>query len=285
VAITRDLRNRRFWQGLAIHGFAAIGALSTVLGLFALFFPDALGKIALPWALLVLGAALAYASWKSWPYPIAQHYSTPDTTIRLVTGDLFDQPTSLVIGMSDCFDVETPHIIAAGSVQGQFLDRIYNHDVAALRSDISDALIGKKPQETDVTKPGNTVRYPLGTVATIRQQRRHYFCVAYTRMDGNNNVSSSIGILWQALEKLWDEVRALSNGEPVACPVVGLGQSGISTVLPIQDAIRFLILSFMFASRRQRVCGELVIVVRPEDEKRIDMLEVQDFLDSLRRYS
>ena len=59
----------------------------------------------------------------------------------------------------------------------------------------------------------------------------------------------------------------------------------MSTVLPIQDAIRFLILSFMFASRQQRVCEELVIVVRPQDEKRIDMLEVQEFLRSLRRYA
>jgi hypothetical protein len=80
-------------------------------------------------------------------------------------------------------------------------------------------------------------------------------------------------------------VRARSNGEPVTCPVLGLGQSGMSTVMPIQDAIRFLVLSFMFASRRQRVCEELIIVVRPQDEKRLDMLEVQEFLRSLRRYS
>jgi hypothetical protein len=285
VAITRDLRNPRFWQAFATHGFAAIGVLSAALGVFDLFSPGTLGKVALIWALLVPASALAYALWKSWPYPIAQHYSSPDTTIRVVTGDLFDQATSLVIGMSDCFDVETPHIIATASVQGQFLDRVYNHDVAALRSDLTNALVGKFPEETSLKKRGNTDRYPLGTVATISHQRKHYFCVAYTRMDENNNVSSSIGILWQALELLWDEVRARSNGEPVTCPVLGLGQSGMSTVMPIQDAIRFLILSFMFASRRQRVCAELIIVVRPQDEKRLDMLEVQEFLRSLRRYS
>lgn len=55
--------------------------------------------------------------------------------------------------------------------------------------------------------------------------------------------------------------------------------------MPIQDAIRFLILSFMFASRKERVCEELLIVVRPQDEKRIDMLEVQEFLRSLRQSS
>jgi hypothetical protein len=102
-------------------------------------------------------------------------------------------------------------------------------------------------------------------------------------MDERNNVSSTIGILWDAMEELWREVRRRSNGEAVSVPIIGLGQSGLSTVLPIQDAIRFLILTFMFASRQERVCDELRIVVRSEDDKRVDMLEVQDFLTSLKR--
>jgi hypothetical protein len=285
VSITRDLRNTRFWRGLATHTLTALGVLSAALGLFDLFSPDTLGRLALPEVLLVPLAALIFAVCRSWPYPIEQHYSTPDTKIRLVTGDLFDQGTNLVIGMSDCFDVETPHIIATNSVQGQLLARVYQDDLGALHTDVQAALAGKVPIKIGVRKRGNTARYALGTVATIRHQRTHYFCVAYTRMDENNNVSSSIGILWEALEHLWNEVRARSNGEAVSAPVIGLGQSGMSTVLPIQDAIRFLILSFMFASRTQRVCDELRIVIRPQDEKRVDMLEVQEFLQSLKKAS
>ncbi|MEU6354865.1 macro domain-containing protein [Streptomyces sp. NPDC047072] len=283
MQLTRDLRNRRFWRGLATSGFAALGFFSVALSLFDLFSPDTLGKLNLPEILILPAAALIYAIWQSWPYPVEQHYSSPDTKVKLVTGDLFNQGTNLVIGMSDFFDVETPHIIAENSVQGQLLKRIYRHDVSAFNSDLTSALVSKTPVETGVTKPGKSTRYPLGTVACIRHNRTHYFCVAYTTMDQNNNVSTSIGILWEALEKLWVEVRSRSNGEPVAAPIIGLGQSGMSTILPIQDAIRFLILSFMFASRYQRVCEELVIVIRPQDEKRIDMLEIQDFLQSLKK--
>jgi hypothetical protein len=283
MQLTRDLRNRRFWRGLAISGFAALGFFSVVLSLFDLFSPNTLGKLNLPEILLLPALALVYAIWQSWPYPVEQHYSSPDTKVKLVTGDLFDQDTNLVIGMSDFFDVVTPHIIAENSVQGQFLSRVYRHDVPALNYDLTSALAGKTPVETGVVKPGKSTRYALGTVACIRRNRTHYFCVAYTAMDQNNNVSTTIGILWEALGKLWDEVRSRSNGEPVAAPVIGLGQSGMSTILPIQDAIRFLILSFMFASRRQRVCEELIIVIRPQDEKRIDMLEVQEFLKSLKK--
>lgn len=284
MTITRDLRNKRFWRGLAIHGLAALGTLSAVLGLYDLFSPGILNTINMPEILIVPLLALFYAGWRSWPYPVEQHYTTPDTRIRLVTGDLFEQDVNLVIGMSDTFDIETPHIIAKSSVQGQFLDRVYHHDVSALRADLQAALAEKQIIGA-VDKPGNTDRYASGTVATITHQRTHYFCVAYTEMDKNSKASSSIGMLWEALENLWDEVRIRSNGEAVAAPIIGLGQSGMSTVLPIQDAVRFLILSFMFSSRRARVCEELRIVVRPQDEKRIDMLEIQEFLHSLRQSS
>lgn len=282
MTLTRDLRNKRFWRGLITQGLAAIGLLSASLGLFDLLWPDTLSKLDLPEILLIPGVALIYAAWRSWPYPVEQHYSTPDTKVRVVTGDLFEQDTNLVIGMADTFDIETPHIIATGSVQGQFLDRVYQHDVSNLRQDLRTALATKQIVGTG-TKPGNTDRYPMGTVATISHQRTHYFCVAYTSLDEHNKASSTMGDLWEALENLWDEVRVRSNGEPLSAPVIGLGQSGMSTVLPIQDAIRFLILSFMVASRKQRVCDELRIVVRPQDEKRVDMLEIRDFLSSLKK--
>lgn len=136
-----------------------------------------------------------------------------------MTGDLFKQDTSLVIGMADTFDVETPHIISKDSVQGQFLERVYHHDVAALRGEVNRALAGKAPTGS----AGNKDRYPLGTVATITDHRTHYFCVAYASLDENNKASSTIGVLWGALEQLWDEVRIHSNGEAVSAPVIGLG--------------------------------------------------------------
>lgn len=280
MSLTRDLRNPRFWRGLAIHCLAALGGFAAVLGLVDIFAPGSLGDWDMPEILLVPAGALVYGAWRSWPYPVEQHYSTPDTKVRLVTGDLFRQDTNLVIGMTDTFDIEIPNIIAKNSVQGQFLERVYRNDVVALRADLSAAL-ADKPVVGTVNKAGNTNRYKLGTVATINHQRKHYFCVAYAALDEQNKASSSIGVLWEALDRLWEEARRRSNGEAVSIPVIGLGQSGMSTVLPIQDAVRFLILSFMFASRKDRVCDELVVVVRPQDEKRIDMLEIQEFLRSL----
>jgi hypothetical protein len=283
VNLARDISTKRFWRGFTVHSLSALGVIAALIGIWVAFDPDTLEKMKFPETLWPVAVALVYACARSYPYPIEQQYSTSNTTVRLVTGDLFDRPTSLVIGMADTFDTLPPNIIAAGSVQGQFLDRVYSGDVSALDAALSDALADVTPIGT-LAKVGKTDTYPIGTVATIRPTgRKQYFCLAYTQMDVNTNVHCTIGFLWEALTAIWDEVREKSNGEPVAIPVIGLGQSGMSHVLPIQDSIRIIILSFMFASRQRRVCERLDVVLRPIDEKKVDMLEIQAFLKSLRR--
>jgi hypothetical protein len=64
--------------------------------------------------------------------------------------------------------------------------------------------------------------------------------------------------------------------------VLGGGLARISQVLPAQDSIRFIALSFVLASRDARVCDRLDIVARKQDVKYLDMLELQAFLKSLR---
>jgi len=68
----------------------------------------------------------------------------------------------------------------------------------------------------------------------------------------------------------------------VAISVIGGGQARLAQILPAQDSIRFIALSFMLASRREKICDELRIIVRPAEYKRLDRLELQSFLSSLR---
>jgi hypothetical protein len=88
--------------------------------------------------------------------------------------------------------------------------------------------------------------------------------------------------IWKSLLNVWDAVSKYGNGAAVSIPVIGGGQARIAQILPSQDSIRFIILSFMLASRNERVCDELRIVVRPQDYARLDRLELQSFLASLR---
>ncbi len=227
-------------------------------------------------------AALVYGAARAWPRPIATRYQSPSTKISLVRGDLFDQHEAhLVIGASDTFDTAPPHIDPR-SVQGQFLNRIYDGDLPKLDSDIAVELTSIDPVETVAGKHGKTERYRLGTTVTLRQNARRFFLVAYTRMDNKSSASSTTDGVWNSLSELWKVVRAESNGRPVCMPMIGGGQSKLSSVLPLADSVRFIALSFMLASRTRKICDELVIVAPRNEYDSLDHLEIQAFLNSLR---
>ncbi|WP_132827732.1 macro domain-containing protein [Mycobacteroides abscessus] len=231
-------------------------------------------------ALAALG--LPVAIWSTWPRPIEESYSTPNTRICVVKGDIFDFGTEhVVIPTCDTFDTAPPHIIARTSLQAQALSRIYDNDLAKLDEDLDAALADTVPVGT-IAKAGKTSRYEMGTVATINHTHRKLYFLAVTVMDTNNNAQGTPDGLWISLNRLWAEIGRSSNGRAICMPVIGGGMSRMSSIVPTQDSLRFTILSFMFASRRQRVCEELRIVLRPEDYDKLDRLELQAFLTSLK---
>lgn len=235
-------------------------------------------------SILVLIIAGAYAAISAWPRPVGQSFKSLKTGIHIVEGDLFDVEGNVVIGMTDTFDTEVPDIISERSVQGQFLKKVYLDDRDALENDLKQALarystirefpLGARPN-------GKQAAYEVGTVASIGHGRKYYFCLAYTTMNERHEAQATVEGIWKSLNCLWDEVRAVSNGDPVSIGVIGGGQSRIAQEIPAQDSVRVIALSYMFASRHRKVNEGLNIVVRPEDVQDLDMLELQAFLKSL----
>jgi hypothetical protein len=261
--------------------FSAIGGLALILGIGDVLWPEAVSrKTAIVLPLIVL-AALVYGGVRSWPRPVEQHYTKPNTEINVVEGDLFDRgDDNLIIGFTTTFDTEVPNIIQKDGVQGQFLGRVFNNNQAALDNQLIQALHNIPPQRR-IDKVGKQDVYPVGTVAVLRESRRLFFCVAYSEMSRRNVAQSRIDWMWSSLANVWEEVRANTNGGSVAIPVLGGGLSRISHILPAQDSVRFIALSFMFASRESKVCDRLNIVVRKQDIQYLDMPELQAFLTSL----
>jgi len=281
TSIRRDFGTARLWQSLAVNFFAAVGFAASAIGLWAAFGPGAVQDFRDPLIGITLGGSAIYSGARSWPRPVAQHYNSANVDIRIIEGDLFDQKQNLVVGFADTFDTVVP-IIAKTSVQGQFLDRVFGGDVQRLDNALSGPLTGITPVES-VVKQGKTLRYPLGTVAAIQEGPRYYFCVAYTKMSNQNVAQGTIDGIWRSLLNVWDSVRQNANGEPISIPVLGGGLARLAQILPAQDSIRFIILSFVFACRGgARVCERLDIVVRKEDVQNLDMPEIQAFLKSLK---
>jgi len=281
VEIWKDLKTTRFWRHFLVATFSAIGFFAVILGLFDVIFPDKIPHERVGVTVGVVVASLAYGAFQSWPRPIQEHYSSPNVKISLVKGDLFDQDGHLVIGMCTTFDTAIPDIIARSSVQSQFLDRIYAGSVAELDAQLERALSSHQTVG-QINKAGKQEQYAIGTVAVLREHARRYFCVAYTAMNERNEARGTIDDIWRSLDSLWKAVTAEANGGRVCIPVIGGGQSRLSQILPAQDSIRFIAMSFMLASRNEKICDELVIVARQIDYERLDRLEIQSFLKSLR---
>lgn len=278
----RDIRTGRFWRRFGLYAFAFLGASTVVIELLDVLLPDIFTEIGSAVAVVIAIGAIVYGAHNAWPRPIEQSYDSPRTKIRIIKGDLFNKDDAhLVIGMCDTFDTAVPHIIARRSVQGQFLDKVFHDDVQALDDQLADALSGVDSIE-EVDKPGKQHRYPIGTVATISTHSRRYFCVAYTRMNERNETRGSVDSIWRSLDCVWQASCAHGNGEPIAIPVIGGGQARISQVIPAQDSIRFIVLSFVLSSQKEKICDELRVVVRPEDYEKLDRQELQSFLRSLK---
>ena len=263
-----------------MHAFSAVGIFAILIGLLAIFYPGAITRDRRWLELGIVLVSISFGLIRAWPRTIQRVFSSPNFTIRLIKDDIFSRPGHLVIGMCDTFDTATPVIIDELSIQGQMLSRIFKNDLAELDRQLENALT-RATLVGEIVKDGKRRKYALGTVAPLLQSGRRLFCIAYTEMNERNEARASVDGIWTSLSALWKEVSAYANGEIISMPVIGGGQARISQFLPAQDSVKLTILSFVLASRREKICNGLDIIVRPNDFGGINGFEIQAFLDSL----
>lgn len=275
----RHKRNlRRYTAGFFRRLLEAIGAQAAIAGMVALFAPEVL--LAQWWIVVpILLVAATWAVFKQRQVKPSQWYAHGNFNIRLVVGDLFQQDSSAMVGMTTTFDTD-PAIIDARSVQGSFLRTVYANSNTRLDSELQEALATVTPTST-IVKAGKQRAYPIGSVAVLRGRGAiRYYCVAYTEMDETNRAQGTIRGILDSLDRLWDAVDIHNNGDAICVPLLGQGQSRVPE-LTAEAAVRLMAFSFVLRSRRKRASSELRIVVHPGEISKIDQTEFQAFLSSL----
>lgn len=205
------------------------------------------------------------------------------TAVVIVSGDLFDQEdANLVVGFSDTFDTDTDRniIISRESTQGLLLSRLYGDDREQLDKDLRGALarVPKVSVESRSAKTrGKLTRYPIGTVATLHHATRRVFAVAYSRMGNDLMARSSLPVLRQSLDNVWDAVYRHGQLKPVAMPLLGSGLS--RTGLSYAELLTIIISSFLASSRERHLGPELRVVLK---QPAFDLIEVAAVLKSVR---
>jgi transcriptional regulator with XRE-family HTH domain len=217
--------------------------------------------------------------------PIRQQLGNPDVSLNIVAGNLFEQDTHIVVGFSDTFDtsIADDRVIHSASVQGQLLRQVYRDDTERLDAELAVALAGVSPVlvESRQDKPyGKLARYPLGTVVVLGEPRRLIFGTAYGRMGNELVVRAPVEDLWQCFTRLWDAVYRHGQRGALSVPLMGSGLARIDT-LDRGNLLRLILLSFVSYSRLRLICHELRIVIYPDDVPRVNLVGLQDFLQTL----
>ncbi|GGN90128.1 hypothetical protein GCM10010112_75250 [Actinoplanes lobatus] len=204
--------------------------------------------------------------------------------VSVVVGDIFaEDDVHLAIGFTDTFDTDSRAdiVISGGSLQAEAARRLFGDDRELLDRRLRGALTGVEPRTREMRaakRRGKLIRYPVGTVATLRAGGRLLFAVAYSRMGNDLVARSSEQDVAVSLERLWDAVYLRGQLRPVAVPLIGAGLSRIASATP-DELITMLAGSFAARNRAVRISPELRIVLRPEDVSRVDLGALARFLE------
>jgi hypothetical protein len=200
---------------------------------------------------------------------IRRSFSDPPTTISVGFGDVLDQDDAhLIVGFMDTFETNTANdfLVSSHSLQGKLLSRFYGGDHRRLDRALNRALAGVPftRESREVKQYGKLIRYPVGTVAVIRQGGRFIFCVAYSKVGPNGrHPRSSRELLAHSLEQLWPVVRARAQYRPVATAVLGGGLSRIPATRV--ELAEMLFSSFLRHHAQGRLTDELRVLLPPTD--------------------
>jgi hypothetical protein len=267
---------------LVTNSLVAFGVVSAVMQFTAAFF-----RSFPPHPVIVFAVSLAAcAVWgfaRAYPGLVLRYrMRTLNATVRVVTGDLFDQGTHIAVGFTDTFDTSVADdlVIHRSSVQAQLLRRVYGDNQQRLDEELARALRGTCPvrAESRAGKPrGKLERYPLGTVAVLGGRSRLVFAVAYGVMGNDLVVRAPVEDLWYCFSRLWDAAYRSGQRGPLSVPLMGSGLARVDS-LDRDSLLRLIVLSFVACSRTRLVCHELRIVIRPEDIGKADLVSFRAFL-------
>lgn len=201
-----------------------------------------------------------------------------DITIEVVISDLFSIEGQKIISINTTFDTETENgLIAANSLQGQFVKKYFPENIKKLDQEIEQALDGRNYSVAE-----NPLRkdklYDIGTVAKIMVRQEIFYLLAMGELNEKGTAETSLPFIRTALDKLWHFISSEGENDPVIIPLLGTGRGRITTSR--KKMIEIHAQSFINASKDRIFSNKLIITIWPDDAKNfeINLLEIKDYL-------
>lgn len=195
------------------------------------------------------------------------------TTLKLKFADIFDEATDWIVAVNEYFDSTLGDIVATTSLHGQVISRVYSGNEQSFRADVDNALAGFQGVVESRAK-GHPIRYPLGTVAIIKNGPHKIYLVALAKTNVvTHRATSTVPILWDALGEALATVDRVGNGAPVAMPLIGNGRASLN-IAP-QHLLRLIALKIVDAKRTHDLPRKITISLSDDCFEHLDIVEIK----------
>ena len=256
---------------------ATCGTLWLVLGPLGVWVPQAKPSGIEAYGVFI-AAGLVVAWWRN-RHKKSINITIPgtDSEITVESGDIFKGEGLKFISVNEYFDCELGGHVSAGSLHGQFINKILKMDKEEWRRIVREGLQEIEPIEKNVERrSGERDRYEIGT--TVRTKTggpgQEYMLVVLTRTDiVSLKARATLKDLCICAEAICKEARNYSNGRRVDIPMIGSGLSNIG--LPAQRLLDILILFVMHHTKKQEIAKHIRIVVSKKILDRVDLHEIE----------
>lgn len=234
------------------------------------------------WWILVLGGIIASLIHNRGKASCEGTLNGDDFQIAVKVDDLFAvKASSYVIPTNTFFRTEMMgEYISPQSVQGTFQLKYFKDNTSELDRLISISLKQQGVNGEDSSDMFGSVKsYPVGTVAKVDHDGKHFYFVAvndvnkYGRPENQGYANIEI-----ALTGLIDTINKLGHCDDLAMPLIGTGRAAIRGA-SIEKVIENTVDKVL--SAKEKICRKLIICIKPTDylEGRANLTKIQRFID------
>ena len=193
--------------------------------------------------------------------------------VNIYYNDLFQSKGIIVIPVNDYFDtIVDDKIISSNTIHGKFINKFFKDNEKELKREINKSLSNIQVIETNLNrKQGNKKRYPLGTVAIVKQEDKTFFLLALTRFNNNHRAEITKSEYQRIIIDLFDFAEQHSQGFKINLPLIGNGHSGVE--LSEQKILEFILFSITLNDKLTLVNGVDIILYKDVKNK-IDLNKI-----------
>ncbi len=199
--------------------------------------------------------------------------SIEGSEVHIKVADIFEQSQFKVISFNEYFDtLVDDEIIAASTLNGQFIRKFYGEKILELDSQIAEKLKNISGQNTTRTI-GKKVKYPIGTICVLSED---YLLTALSKFDDQNRAVLTMPEYLEFLINFWDQINRVYAMKCVATPIFGSGILRIKDNKNIKDEelLKIMLWTFRISEMKFKFPARLTIVIHEDKIDQINLLDI-----------